>query len=267
MKADLRGSGMGRKLVAGILAAAVALVLGCQTGPVKSGPEARKQAEASRNLGEAFMADGQYRQALRELEKSRDLFETSAEIHYDLGTAYLCLEQPELALAEFKRAIELNPHYTVAKNSLGATYMALGRYDEAIPVFEELCGNLIYATPQFPLLNLGFIYYTRKDYAKAESYYKKAVEAAPDFAQAWRGLGRTYMATARMQDAVGAFERAVKAAPFFAQAFLELGDAYELTGQGEKAVASWKRAAELSPDSDVGHQAGDRLSRYAAPGK
>lgn len=228
-------------------------------------PVEKQQAADMRRLAEAFMAEGQYRQALKEFQKSQALDEGSAEVHFDLGTVYLCLSQPAKAVEEFRRAIQLKPDYTIAKNSLGAALMAAGRNDEAIPVLEELCENLIYATPQFPLLNLGFIHYTKKNYDKAISYYKRAVEAAPDFAQAWRGLGRVYFDTGRMTEACEAYEKAVKAAPFFARAFLEMGDAMEASGRAEDAVSAWKRAAEIEPDSDLAKEAKNRLARYAIP--
>lgn len=241
------------------------LFIGTPAFPGPPSPLEKEQAAVSRRLAEAFMAEGRYRQALKELQKSQALDEANAELHFDLGTVYLCLSQPEMAVSSFRRAIVLKPDYSVAKNSLGAALMAVGRYDEAVPVLEELCENLVYATPQFPLLNLGFIYYSKKQYDKSETYYKRAVEQAPTFAQAWRGLGRIYADTGRLAESLEAYDRAVKAAPFFAQAFLEMGDVHESAGHGEEAVSAWKRALDVSPGADLAAEAKKRLSRYAVP--
>ena len=225
----------------------------------------KEQALVLRRLAEAFMSEGRYRQALSELQKSQKIDDTNAELHFDLGTVYLCLSQPDKAVASFKRALAINPDYSVAKNSLGASLMAVGRYDEAIPVLEDLSENLIYATPQFPLLNLGFIYFNKKQYDKALSYYKRATEASPGFAQAWRGLGRVYAVTGRLAESLEAYEKAVQAAPYFALAFLEMGDVHETAGHGEEAVSAWKRALELSQGTDLAGDVKKRLSRYAVP--
>lgn len=252
-------------LLAVLFLAVSSFFSGTPAFPGPPSPVEKEQAIVSRRLAEAFMAEGRYRQALKELQKSQALDEANAELHFDLGTVYLCLSQPEKAVASFKRAIAINPEYSVAKNSLGAALMAVGRYDEAVPVLEELCENLVYATPQFPLLNLGFIYYSKKQYDKAETYYKRAVEQSPTFAQAWRGLGRIYADTGRLAESLEAYEKAVQAAPFFAQAFLEMGDVHETAGHGEEAVTAWKRAMDISVGTGLAAEAKKRLSRYSVP--
>ncbi len=207
------------------------------------------QANALRVLAEAYVAEGKFRPALHELRKAEAADPNDADIQHDLGLVYLALRQPELAAKSFKRTLDLNPDYVVAINSLGACYMAMNRWDEAIPWFEKILDKLIYATPQFPYLNLGWCYYNKREYEKSVKAYKTALEFDPEFPKAWRGLGRTYAAMGRMDEAVKALNKAVTEAPGFVYAWADLAAAYRKIGQTKKAREALSKIIELAPDS------------------
>jgi type IV pilus biogenesis/stability protein PilW len=232
-------------LIAVVLCAAG--LSGCATGKDKAG-----LAEAARDLGEAYMAQGDYRMALKELLKAVELTPADPHVHNDLGLAYLALQKPELGLGHFKKAVEIQPDYAAALNNLGTAYLALEKWDEAVTCFEQVSEMLLYATPHFPLTNLGYIYYKKKDYPKAIQYYTKALEAAPDFSGALRGLGRTLTAMGRYTEAITVLEKAVRRAPRFIEAYEDLANAYLLKGNRKKAVEMLNRAVGLAPaDSPV----------------
>lgn len=243
-----------------IIAAGVLLALaGCAHGP---DPALIRQAEAGKRLAEAYMDEGKMRSALRELEKAQLQNPKDAEIYYDIGTVYLALQQPQMAVTALKKALVLRPDYAVAKNTLGTAYITMKQWDKAIPLFQELSDNLIYATPQYPLLNLGYIYYCTGDYAKSAAEYQKSIEYSKDFAQAWRGLGRTYLAMGRSEEAVTALNKAVSLAPRFEWAWLDLGDALQKAGRVKEALLAWKKVREIAPNSEAGRLADTKLTRF-----
>ena len=239
------------------LFACAVLLAGCANRPSKAAM--RKQADASRSLAEAYSSEGKFRIALRELLKAQSLDPENADVQYDLGLVYLALKQPEMAIAPFKRTIELRPNYSVAMNGLGAAYMALGRWDEAIPCFEQLLNNLLYATPQYLHLNLGFCYYNKKEYARSVESYKTAIEYNQRFAEAWRGLGRTYTAMGRLDEAMTSLEKAIQLAPRFSEAYFDLAQAYGKKGFWTKALTAYKKVVELAPGTPLAAQASDEM--------
>jgi type IV pilus assembly protein PilF len=101
-------------------------------------------------------------------------------------------------VVHFEKAVQLKPDYSLAKNNLGSAYMARQEWDKAIPVLTEVTGDLLYATPHYPLANLGWAYYNKGDYDKAQNYLKEALDLKPDFFIAQLNLGRTYLATGRL---------------------------------------------------------------------
>jgi len=222
----------------------------------------RRQAEDKRNVGEAHLRHGNYTLALRELLSAEKLDPENADIQNDLGFAYMQRDKLDLAIQHFERALDLKPDFPVAKNNLGVTYMKKKEWDAAIAIFKDLSQNLLYATPQNPMVNLGWIYYNKKEFSVSENYYKEAIQLyreglAKDltYIQALRGLSLTYMAMGRYKEAVDPLELAVKDAPRAPQLFFDLGEAYTLSREMDKALRAYQKVIELAPDSDLAERA------------
>jgi len=227
----------------------------------------KRQAEDKRRVGEAHLRHGNYTLALRELLSAEKLDPDNADIHNDLGFVYLQREKFDLAVQHFKRALELKPEFPTAKNNLGVAFMKKKEWDAAIATFKELTQNLLYTTPQNPMVNLAWIYYNKKEHAVAEKYYAQALqlyrEGLPKdltYILALRGQALNYMAMGRYQEAVAALEQAVKDAPRAAQLFFDLGEAYTLARQWNEAYSAYQKVIELSPGSALA----DRAQREAA---
>ena len=215
----------------------------------------KNQEEASRNLGEAYMGQGDYTAALREFLKAEKLYSKDPYLQNDLGLVYMAKAKPDIAIDHFKKAVEIKPDYTPAKNNLGTAYLAEKRWDDAISCFKEITGDLLYATPHYPLSNLGWAYYNKKEYRLAEKYYQDALKIEPGFAIALRGLGKTYIAMGKIPEAVAVFEKAARNSPRFAELYFDLADAYRITNDYKKALDAYKKVIELAPDSPLAVEA------------
>ena len=222
----------------------------------------RRQAEDKRNLGVSHIRHGKYSLALRELLSAEKLDPDNADIQNDLGFVYMQRNKLDLAVKHLERALELKPDFPAAKNNLGVAYMRKKDWDAAIAIFKNLTQNLLYATPQNPMVNLGWIYYSKKDYLLSEKYYDDALqlyrEGLPKdlaYIRALQGQSRTYIATGRYQEAAAALEKAVKEVPRSAQLYFELGDAYTLSREPDKALRAFQKVLELSPGSELAERA------------
>ena len=222
---------------------------------------ARRQGEAVRRVGEAHMASMDYTSALREFLKAEKLSWRDHQLQNDLGLVYMAKNSLEDAEESFKKALRLKGDYSDAWNNLGSVYLAMKQWDDAIYCNERIIDDLTYATPHYPLANLGWAYYNKKEYATAETHYQRALEFKPGFAMAWRDLGRTYMAMGKMSKAVNALSRGIKAAPSRADAYFYLGHAWEGAGRPEKAVENHRRAMALWPGSRCAEDAEKQIVR------
>jgi tetratricopeptide (TPR) repeat protein len=222
------------------------LILACTTQNVA---EQKAQAEAIRNLGEAYLRQGKYRAALKQLKKAEALYPSDHILQDDLGLAYLYLKDPDRAILHFKKALEIKSDYAPARNNLGNAYAEKKEWDKAIKEYKIVTSDLLYGTPQFPLSNLGVVYYELQEYGLSAQYYLKALDIKPDFVQALYGLAKTYMAVDRVPDAIAKLEKAVGISPDSAVLYFELARAYALNRDYGKAVNAYYRVVELNPDS------------------
>ncbi|MEE8430281.1 MAG: tetratricopeptide repeat protein, partial [Candidatus Desulfatibia sp.] len=215
----------------------------------------KKQAEAGRNLGEAYLSQGDYTLALREFLKAKELYDNDRFLQDDLGLTYMAKGRLDLAIEHFRKALAIDPGYTPAKNNLGTAYMKKKDWDTAIKYFKEVAGELLYATPQFPLSNLGWAYYNKGEYELALKYYQEALEMNSQFLNALRGLGLTYIAMGKGPEAVAALEIGVKHYPQIAYLHFDLGEAYTLSRNYKKAFNAFQKVIALVPNTLLARKA------------
>jgi len=199
----------------------------------------KKQGEAKRNLGEGYYGKGDYSSALRELLEAEALYPDDPILQYDLGLTFKAKKEFDLAIQHLEKAIRLNPNSARARNALGTVYLEKEEWDMAIKYFKEVSGDLLYATPHYPLSNMGW------------AYYNKNLNIDPKFINALLGLAKTYMAMGmeRLPEAVETLESAIQHYPKSPQLYFELGKAYTLLHEPNKAVEAYERVVELVPDS------------------
>lgn len=94
-------------------------------------------------------------------------------------------------------------------------------------------------------INLGTLYYNRRDYVSAEKHYRQAIEVDPRYALAYFDLGNVLDETGRLQDAVKAYKDAITLASTYADAHYNLALAYEKLRQPRAALRHWRAYIKL----------------------
>ncbi|MDY6824356.1 MAG: tetratricopeptide repeat protein [Thermodesulfobacteriota bacterium] len=227
------------------LAAAIA-VSGCATTKKR-----KDQAEKTRRLGEAYMAEGKHAAAYKSFLKAKNLNPRDAHTYYDLGMFYYQKENYDMAIDAYHKALDMKPDFAAAINNLGIVYMAQGEWDKAINTLKDITENYVYATPHFPCFLIGQAYYHKKEYQKAVDYFKKAIDLKPDYPFASHWLGKTLLAQGNTGDAINALEKAVEQAPKNAAFYFDLGMAYKAAGNRQKARQAFSRAAAMATNESL----------------
>lgn len=224
-----------------------------------------KMARATKELGEAFMAEGNYTAALNEFIKAEKITPSDPYLHNDLGLTYMAKKRFSLAESHFKRAITLNPDYIPAKNNLGSAYLKQEKWDLAIACFQEISENILYATPHYPLSNLGWAYLGKRDLKFSQKYFLMALEAQPGFINAIHGLATTYIESSDVQSAFGVLTEGIKknSGKGTGVAILhgDMAKVYEKNRQFDKAKENWQKVVELAPESSIAEEARQRLNK------
>ncbi|NOX33647.1 MAG: tetratricopeptide repeat protein [Deltaproteobacteria bacterium] len=224
--------------------------------------KAEEIAAATQRLGEEYYNAGKYTAALKNLLEALKTTPDDPYLHNSLGLTYLAKERYELARNQFKKALELKPDYINAKNNLGAAYLKQKKWNLAIRCFEEVSQNLLYATPEMPLSNLGWAYFNQKMFKKAKSYFLKSLEIRPDFLIAVHGLASIYLKTGYPTQAVDFLHHELQRSPAAAILHSDLAKAYEALKDFDKAKKSWNVVLKLVPEtSPLSREAQKRLFR------
>ncbi|MCI0402498.1 MAG: tetratricopeptide repeat protein [Acidobacteria bacterium] len=94
-------------------------------------------------------------------------------------------------------------------------------------------------------INLGTLYYNRREYGLAEQHYRQAIEVDPRYALAYFDLGNVLDETGRLPDAAQAYRVAIQLAPTYADAHYNLALSYEKMKQPRKALRHWQTYARM----------------------
>lgn len=95
----------------------------------------------------------------------------------------------------------------------------------------------------------GSLAENKKDWDKAISYYRKAINLDDNYAAAYMGLGWDYYQKGDFHAEVDNYLKATAAAPNDDLAFYYLGGAYEDLGQFDKAISAYTKALQINPDN------------------
>jgi tetratricopeptide (TPR) repeat protein len=109
------------------------------------------------------------------------------------------------------------------------------------------------------LFNLGFCYETKKNYAEAFIYYKRAVEVEPRFKEAFLRMGTVKLAVKEYPEAKKYLQKALKIDPDYLAAHYQMGIVLSQVGQPKEALAKLELVAKTDPNGVLGKKAMDAM--------
>jgi tetratricopeptide (TPR) repeat protein len=119
------------------------------------------------------------------------------------------------------------------------------KYDEAIKFYQQVID--LYPKDARPRWLLGRVYNSMKNSIKAIEHMKKAVAINDNFVPAFKDLGYRHMFIEDYQKAEEYFLKSVELAPDEPNSHDSLADLYTRTGRFEEAITHYKKALELDP--------------------
>ncbi len=209
--------------------------------------EKKEIAHAEKKEGEAFLIQGNYTTALEKFLEAEKTIPDDYYLHYDLGLAYMAKKRYALSVKHFKRSLDLKPNFAPAKNNLGTSYLKLEKWDRAIDCFQEIMEDLLYATPHYPLTNMGWAYLGKKKYSVALKYFRKALEQKPEFINAVHGIATVRIRSGEPEKAVDRLKKELSRHPGVAILHADLARAYGAMHQHAEAEMAWQNVIEFAP--------------------
>jgi len=159
----------------------------------ETGYEPGKLAEVNVQLGIAYMKQGQNKVALKKFRHALELDPSYPMAHNMLGVLYERLGEDDKAEAEYRRSVALAPRNPVILNNYGQFLCQRKHFHEAEEQFLAALANPLYTTPEVAYTNAGTCMEQSGDLARAEDYYRKALDSNPKMPTAlFRMAGISY---------------------------------------------------------------------------
>lgn len=176
-------------------------------------------------LGDAYTLERNFPDAIKALERAREIDNNDPHSHTLLGVAMRNAGQVDKAVGLYRRAIDLDSKFAPGYLGLGAAYLFQRKFTEA------------------------------------ERVLRKAVEIRPDYADAWLNLGLAHRNKGSVDQAITSYQKAISFDPDYALAYVNLGAAFYYNGNYGKARQAWEKVVALDPDALEAGSARRNLSR------
>ena len=170
---------------------------------------------------------------------------------YYLGICYREMEILEKAIDALEYSVIINKSFEPALIELSKTLSFIGRWEEAIEHFKAALKE---TGPNSEIYTqLGNIYYNKRDYIQARSYYDKAIKAclSSDFSdELCYKIGQCYMAEESWKKAQRCFEKAY--GKYKDAIYLKgLAQVAHKLNEMETAICYYEEAIEMDPYNEV----------------
>ena len=150
----------------------------------------------------------------KELEGSALPPEIQVDALLSLGAVQRDQEKDADAIATFEKAIAAAPSRPEAYSELSALYAKSGQTDKAAEILGR--AKSVGADDPVALLNVGISYFNKKDYAHAESMFRRVTESSaknPDLAMAYGLLGKLQLRDGKNDEAIASFQKSLELDP------------------------------------------------------
>jgi type IV pilus biogenesis/stability protein PilW len=213
--------------------------------------DSEKRASLYFQIGNDYMEQKDYPEALTNLLKSEELSPNNSLVLNSLGMLYFHQEKYKTAGNYIRKAISLNPKYSDARNNLGRVYIAQGDYNRAIHEIKIAAKDLTYKYPEKAQTNLGLAYFRKDNFPKAKEVLQRALQLNKDYCPAYGFYGKTLMKLKQFENASGIFDRGIKVCQNEPEEvhFLS-GLSYYQMGKKEMAIIRLKEVSKLYPSSE-----------------
>ena len=205
------------------------------------------------SLAQLKQLSGDPDSAIRYAQQGLRVSPDRADLRLILGNARMSKRDYSGAVSEFEAVTKQQPGNAQASYRLGTAqaslYMSQKKPDRAIQVINQQIKQ--FPNQPEPYETLGQIYFTQKNYAKAEELYRKALTIDKDNLAAYGLLGQLFMAQNSQDKAIQEFTNALRVNPKYVQAHIILAQIYESKNDREKAKYHYREALKINPKSPV----------------
>lgn len=230
------------------------LASGCvssTTGPAKSEADPKGAAELNYQLGARYYRNGNYELARERLLHSLELEPRNAVALSALALTYEQLDNVRLATEAYERAVQVAPRNFDVLNTYAVFLCRQGRYDEAVSHFDRAIDVPENDDVEVTLTNAGVCMAEKPDLARAEEYFREALNHKSSYGDALLRLSLIKKNQGEFLQARAFLQRYLASNPPSASILYlgleiekELGDERARTEYANRILREYPRSAE-----------------------
>lgn len=200
--------------------------------------------EAHMKLAELYLYVLMYQEALDELNEVLKTNVNNPKAYYLKGIIYKEIGDTSLAISSLMTTTEQDPQYALAFEQLGLIY-ASKMDDKAVDFYNRA----IAINPKNPQTryNKGIFLQDKGDFESAIATYKELMTYSPEFVFAPFNIGYIHFYELNQpEEAMTYFNRAIELNPTYAEAWYMKGLVYETMKEKNLAIEQYKKAKEIN---------------------
>ena len=156
----------------------------------------------------------------------------------------------DAAILSYQSCISGDPNFVDAYINLGAIYFAKRDYEKALSMYKTATEKDNKNVDAFA--NLGRVEYTLKKYLEAETAFKSALSLKED-PELYKELGKVYYKKKNYDDVISTFNKYHAAGKGDYLTYYMLGKAYQLKDNNTEAINALKQSINLKSDYYSAH--------------
>jgi tetratricopeptide (TPR) repeat protein len=197
------------------------------------------------DLGDVFMNDKKYEEAIPCLTKATSIDPKMGPAWFDLGNSLAYLGKFDQAIDALTNSINAMPNFPLNWLALSECYSAKGDLAGGADKVQELLQA--HQDSAYGWCALGDLETTEGMPDLAREALQKAVDLQPKYAHAWNSLGLTFGKLQQPDKARECFLRATLEEPSDPEAWNNLGFVYFGAGETTKAIDAYQHALQANP--------------------
>ncbi|MDR9402985.1 MAG: tetratricopeptide repeat protein, partial [Halothece sp. Uz-M2-17] len=222
---------------------------------------------AYKTLGKALLASGDLEGAAKAFQQAIALEPNRPEAYANLGSVRAQQEQWQDAINCYQKAIEINPEFAGVYRNMARLWERLNKPESAAEAWERAYSLEPNKVKPQDRLRLGDDFSQLGQVEKAIACYQRAIEAKPDWGEAYQRLGNALEQAGRWQEATEVWKKAMMGRPS-QETVVSNGQAQSLEADKEvckthienqewsEAIAVAKQALAIQEDAQIWHWLG-----------
>ncbi len=184
-------------------------------------------------------------------KKAVNLDPEFAIAHNNLGLAYKALDQNKEALSSFQTAIDLDPKYKKPYLNIGSTYLAQKKYDKVLEFYQKA----LEIDPDYALAYyaIGNFYFSQKKYPEAIASIQKSQKLDPKYLNTYKLLADIFVNQGQPQRAIDELNKGLKVKEDDGL-YTALSQIYRDLGDTKKSEELFAKGLSLQPNSSTVYQ-------------